>query len=133
MTRAKTPAKSVFLKSDDSKRPRKKLKSGSSCESRANTRYKDYPVSSSVLHWESQSKTTRNHADGQNYIHFRERGYTILFFARLEKGIAGETAPFIFLGPAKDLLSYQGDRPIQMLWELEHAMPAMLFEEARTA
>jgi hypothetical protein len=98
-----------------------------------NTRYKDYPVSTTVLHWESQSKTTRDHADGQNYIHFRERGYTILFFARLEKKVAGETAPYVFLGPAKELLSYQGDRPIQMLWELNHAIPAELFEEARTA
>ena len=96
-----------------------------------NTRYKDYPVSSTVLHWESQSNTAQSHTDGQNYIHFRERGYTILFFARLEKKVAGETAPYIFLGPAKNLLSYQGDRPIQMHWELEHSMPAELFEMAR--
>jgi hypothetical protein len=98
-----------------------------------NTRYKDYPVSSTVLHWESQSNTTRDHQDGQNYIHFRERGYTILFFARLERKIDGETAPFLFLGPAKGLLSCKSDRPIQMLWELEHAIPAELFEEARAA
>lgn len=98
-----------------------------------NTRYKDYPVSSTVLHWESQSNTTRGHQDGQNYIHFRERGYTILFFARLERKIDGETAPFLFLGPAKGLLSCKSDRPIQMLWELERAIPAELFEEARAA
>jgi hypothetical protein len=59
-------------------------------------------------------------------------GYTILFFARLEKKVTGETAPYFFLGPAKQLLLYQGDRPIQMLWEINHAMPAEHFEEART-
>lgn len=97
------------------------------------TRYKDYPVSPTVLHWESQSNTARDHSTGQNYLHFQERGYTILFFARLEKRIDGETAPYIFLGPASSLVSCEGDRPIQMLWELEHPMPAELFEEARTA
>ncbi len=97
------------------------------------TRYKDYPISRTRLHWESQAATTQTSATGQNYIHFRERGYTILFFARLEKSIEGATAPFIFLGPATDLLSYESDRPIQMVWELKHPMPAELFEAARTA
>ncbi|TFH85955.1 DUF3427 domain-containing protein [Billgrantia azerbaijanica] len=97
------------------------------------TRYRDYPISRTLLHWESQSNTTQASATGQNYLHHKERGYTILFFARLTKRIEGETAPFIFLGPAKALKSYQGDRPIAMTWELEYPMPAELFEEARPA
>jgi len=96
------------------------------------TRYKDYPISPTLLHWESQAGTTRASATGQNYIHFQERGYTILFFARLEKAVDGETAPFLFLGPARSLKSYEQDRPIKMVWELEHAMPAELYEAART-
>lgn len=97
------------------------------------TRYKDYPVSPTILHWESQSGTAQTHVTGQNYIHFRERGYTILFFARVEKRVGDEPAPYVFLGPAKDLLSHKGDSPIQMLWELEHPMPADLYEQSRTA
>ncbi len=95
------------------------------------TRYKDYPISRTRLHWESQAATTQTSAPGQNYIQFRERGYTILFFARLEKNIEGVTAPFLFLGPATDLLSYESNRPIQMVWELKSPMPAELFEAAR--
>ncbi|MCB1772019.1 MAG: DUF3427 domain-containing protein [Gammaproteobacteria bacterium] len=94
------------------------------------TRYRDYPVSATRLHWESQSTTTRASPTGQNYRHFRERGYTILFFARVERQVAGETAPFVYLGPASDLLDAGGDRPIRMLWELEYPMPAGLLEEA---
>jgi hypothetical protein len=97
------------------------------------TRYKDYPISPTLLHWESQSSTARGHAVGQDYIHFRERGYTILFFARVEKRVCGETAPYVFLGPASNLISHEGDRPIRMVWELEHAMPAALFEAGRAA
>lgn len=95
------------------------------------TRYRDYLISRTRLHWESQAATTQATPTGQNYIHFKGRGYTILFFARLEKRIEGETAPFIFLGPAANLISVEGNRPIAMVWELEHAVPAELFEAAR--
>lgn len=95
------------------------------------TRYQDYPISRRQLHWESQSTTSRDSPTGKNYIHFGERGYTILFFARADKKIDGETAPFVYLGPASRLLSYSGDRPIAMTWELEYPMPAAMFEEVR--
>jgi superfamily II DNA or RNA helicase len=95
------------------------------------TLYRDYPISRTVVHWESQSTASQESPTGQNYIHFKERGYTILFFARIEKRYQGETMPFTFLGPAKGLNSFDGNRPIQMTWELEHPMPAALFEEAR--
>lgn len=95
------------------------------------TLYQDYPISRKRIHWESQSTISQSSATGQNYFHFKDRGYTILFFARLEKRIEGETAPFIFLGPAKDLLSFEGDRPIRMVWDLEYLIPAALFEDAR--
>lgn len=95
------------------------------------TLYRDYPISRTRMHWESQSTATQGTPTGQNYIHFKERGYTILFFARIEKKIEGETAPFIYLGPASNLISYEGERPISMVWELEWPMPAALFEEAR--
>jgi HKD family nuclease len=95
------------------------------------TQYRDYPISRSQLHWESQSTTTQTSSTGQNLLQFRERGYTVLFFARLEKRIEDETAPFIFLGPAERLLSAEGNRPIAIVWELAHHIPAALFEEAR--
>ena len=88
-------------------------------------------VSRDVLHWESQAGTTQNSKAGQNYINFLERGYKILFFARLEKREDKETSPFIFLGPAAELISYEGNRPISMVWRLEFDAPAELFEMAR--
>ena len=52
----------------------------------------------------------------------------MLFFARVDKRQDGETCPFVFLGPAKDLLDYAGNRPISMTWELDYPIPAELFE-----
>jgi superfamily II DNA or RNA helicase len=95
------------------------------------TLYKDYPISRKLLHWESQSTVTQKTTTGQNYIHFKEREYTILFFGRVEKQIEGEAAPFVYLGPASDLISYEGERPVSMVWALKHQMPAALFEQAR--
>lgn len=95
------------------------------------TQYRDYPISRTQLHWESQSTVAQHSATGQNLINFQARGYTILFFARLEKRIEDEASPFIFLGPAERLISVEGNRPIAMVWELAHPIPAALFEEAR--
>lgn len=97
------------------------------------TRYEDYPISRTKLHWQSQSGTSQASERGKGYIHFKERGYAILFFARLRKRQGQETSPFVFLGPVSELLSYEGDRPISMVWELEYPMPAHLFEHARPA
>ena len=56
-----------------------------------------------------------------------------MIFARVEKQADGATAPFLYVGPASKLISYEGDRPISIVWELEYPMPAALFEGARAA
>ncbi|MDZ7665571.1 MAG: DUF3427 domain-containing protein [Desulfotignum sp.] len=49
------------------------------------TMYADYPISRSLLHWESQSNTALDSPTGQNLVHHTARGYTILVFARDRK------------------------------------------------
>lgn len=95
------------------------------------TLYKDYLISRQLLHTESQSGTTQASSTGQNFIHFKKRGYQLLFFARETKNTGMETSPFIFLGAAKELISYEGDRPISLTWELEHSVPAEFYERCR--
>ena len=94
------------------------------------TMYADYPLSLTRMHWQSQSTTTQDSEMGQNLIHHETRGYTILLFARLTKKIQGITSPFTYLGPARRI-SFEGERPITIVWELSHPMPAELFEEAK--
>ena len=95
------------------------------------TLYNDYPISPTLLHWESQSTVARSHPTADNYLRFTELGYTVLFFVRLTKQSGKLTAPFVFLGPASRLVSCEGERPLRMVWELAHAMPADLYEQAR--
>jgi len=94
------------------------------------TMYADYPISRELLHWESQANTAQYHSDGQNLIHHVERGYTILVFARDQKKRNSISIPFTYLGPV-EMVSYESERPIKMVWRLRYPMPVEMFEDNR--
>jgi len=94
------------------------------------TMYADYPISRTLLHWESQSNTKALSETGQNLIHHKNRGYTILVFVRDVKKKNQQTVPFTYLGPVK-YESHEGERPIRMIWRLLYPMPAIMFEDNR--
>jgi superfamily II DNA or RNA helicase/HKD family nuclease len=96
------------------------------------TLYKDYAISPTLFHWESQSTTTQQSKTGQRYIHHRNRGGNILLFVRSRKKYEGRTMPYTFLGPS-DYISHKGDRPISFVWKLRRPMPADFFRQAKVA
>ena len=96
------------------------------------TLYKDYAISPTLFHWESQSTTTIASRTGQRYIHHRERGGHVLLFVRQQKRLDGQTVPYTLLGPA-DYVSHQQERPIQFVWRLHRPMPADFFRQAKVA
>jgi superfamily II DNA or RNA helicase/HKD family nuclease len=94
------------------------------------TMYRDYAISPTLFHWESQSVTSVASPTGQRYLRHRELGSHILLFCRNEKeSDFGSGAPYLFLGPAR-YVSHRGERPIAITWQLDHAMPADAFTEA---
>ena len=86
------------------------------------TRYRDYAVSRSIIHWESQSTTRASSETGQRYQEHKTRGSTVLLFARLTQ----DDRSFWLLGPGK-YESHTGDRPMAIHWRLEHDLPGDLF------
>jgi superfamily II DNA or RNA helicase/HKD family nuclease len=97
------------------------------------TRYEDYPISPTLFHWESQSTTSDDSPTGQRYINHRARGERILLFVRPRRRDArGETIPYTCLGFA-NYVRHESSRPIEIVWELERAMPAGLYQEAKVA
>jgi hypothetical protein len=96
----------------------------------ASTLYKDYPINLTHMHWESQSGTTQASTAGQNLVGHAARGYSIYLFVRLNRNNGPLTAPFQFLGRGA-CLSHEGNRPIAMVWQLDHPMPAELLEANR--
>jgi hypothetical protein len=93
------------------------------------TMYRDYAISPTLFHWESQSTTSVTSATGQRYINHRAQGSNILIFAREHKLNELGTSPYLFLGPA-NYTSHTGDRPIAITWRLDHPMPTDIFQAA---
>lgn len=86
------------------------------------TRYRDYAISRTLIHWESQSSTRADSPTGLRYRHHERDGRSILLFARLR---ADERA-FWFLGPAT-YRGHEGERPMAITWELTHSLPGDLY------
>ena len=97
------------------------------------TRYRDYPISPDLFHWESQSTTSAASRTGQRYVNHAAVGSSILLFVR--ESSAGKSigaTPFLFLGKAW-YVSHERDRPMAITWRLEHEMPPDFFQAARAA
>jgi hypothetical protein len=86
------------------------------------TRYRDYAISPTRIHWESQSATSVTSSAGQRYIGHQRLGSTIMLFARLRT----TDRAFWCLGPAQ-YVKHEGDRPIAFEWDLDIPLPADLY------
>ncbi|MFE1327438.1 DUF3427 domain-containing protein [Streptomyces sp. NPDC058741] len=96
-------------------------------------RYKDYALSPTLLHWESQSGTAADSPTGLRYRHHAERGsHVLLFMRRYKYTDIGRSQPWMLLGPAtyKD---HTGSRPMAITWRLQHALPADVWSYAAIA
>ena len=93
------------------------------------TRYEDYAISPTLFHWESQSTTRANSDTGSRYVNHDKRGSKVFIFARERKTQDGRTMPYLFLGPAH-YVRHQSERPMQVVWELEHPIPTTFYHHA---
>ncbi len=95
------------------------------------TRYRDFALSSTLFHWESQSTTSADSPTGRRYRQQQQGGTNVLLFVRESPTtVNGAGAPFTLLGPAT-FVEGRGERPIQVTWRLHHPMPESLLEVAR--
>jgi superfamily II DNA or RNA helicase/HKD family nuclease len=93
------------------------------------TLYRDYPISPTLFHWESQSTTSVVSATGQRYLN----GSSVkLLFVRQQKSDELGTSPYLFAGPAH-YVQHTGDRPIAIVWRLDYALPSEFFAAATVA
>ncbi len=88
------------------------------------TMYEDYLLSDRLFHWQSQSTTSEGSVTGRRYASHRETGNNILLFVReFKKTVDGLGAPYTFLGMV-NYKSHEGSNPMNIIWELEKAVPA---------
>jgi hypothetical protein len=86
------------------------------------TRYRDYAISRTLIHWESQSSTCEDGSTGLRYRNHERDGRTILLFTRLR----ADDRAFWFLGPAS-YRGHVGEKPMAITWELEVPLPGDLY------
>ncbi|TCC17132.1 DUF3427 domain-containing protein [Kribbella sindirgiensis] len=93
------------------------------------TMYRDYAISPTLFHWESQSRERVGSPTGKRYLNHREQGTDIFIFARQHSTDDLGTSPYLFLGPA-NYTNHSGSQPIAITWELTYAMPPEVFQAA---
>jgi hypothetical protein len=84
------------------------------------TRYRDYAISPSLFHWETQGSASVTRESGRRYLDSPGNGWSFYLFVRSDPD-----APYAFLGPVR-YEQHEGDRPIAITWRLEVPMPAGL-------
>lgn len=92
------------------------------------TRYRDYAISPTLIHWESQSGTRETSPTGQRYQRHDSLNHSILLFARLRQS----DRAFWFLGPGR-YRGHTSERPMAVTWELDHPLSGDLFAAFATA
>jgi len=94
------------------------------------TMYKDYAISETLFHWQSQSNTKPSTQKGQRHIKHQEKGITPLLFIRnSKKDDRRETEPYFFAGPSK-LQKWEGSQPMDIVWKVEEPLPADIYKQS---
>ena len=98
------------------------------------TMYQDRAITPELFQWESQSTTSDSSPTGQRYVHHRQHGSSVHLFVRETKETDGDMGapPYIYAGPCA-YVRHSGDRPMKVIWKLEHTLPAETFHAARVA
>ncbi|MGI5197749.1 DUF3427 domain-containing protein [Streptomyces sp. CA-288835] len=87
-------------------------------------RYKDYALSPTLFHWESQNATAESSRTGLRYQHHVQQGsHVLLFMRRYKNNDIGKSQPWMLLGPAT-YVEHRGSKPMAITWRLQHELPA---------
>jgi superfamily II DNA or RNA helicase/diadenosine tetraphosphate (Ap4A) HIT family hydrolase/HKD family nuclease len=91
--------------------------------------YKDHFLSATEFQWQSQNRTTQASEAGKSIRSHQELGIRVHLFVRAKpKTPDGRGAPFYYCGPVT-FVSWEGDKPITVIWQLVAAVPSALWSE----
>ncbi|MER5703841.1 DUF3427 domain-containing protein [Micromonospora sp. NPDC002296] len=97
------------------------------------TMYADRAITDRLFQWESQSTTSSASTTGQRYVNHEKQGSTVHLFVRETRVPDRDLgAPaYLYAGPMA-YREHTGDRPMRIVWELTHPLPADMYSAART-
>lgn len=92
------------------------------------TMYRDYAISDTLFHWQTQSNTKPTTTKGTRHLEHKEKGITPLLFIRNQKkDERRETEPYFFAGPV-ELNRWEGSQPMDIVWRVQEALPADIYK-----
>ncbi|MBK9090807.1 MAG: DUF3427 domain-containing protein, partial [Holophagales bacterium] len=94
------------------------------------TMYRDYAISPARFHWESQNSAHPGTVTGRRYL--AGSSHVLLFVREVQDQANGVAEAYTFLGKVT-LESSEGERPMRIVWRLEHPMPGLLYGHATVA
>ena len=90
--------------------------------------YQDEFINERLFQWQSPNSTAQSSERGKNIIYNEARNIHLHLFIRKYKQIDGTTEPYIYIGKG-NTVSFEGEKPITVKIELEHEVPASLYNE----
>ena len=96
------------------------------------TRYRDFAITPTQFHWQSQSTARPNNGDGTRIVRAANGIGTMWLFTRRARKDEYGTEPYVFMG-AFTPTKIEGEKPMSVTGELANAMPAKWFEVAARA
>ena len=88
--------------------------------------YHDYAVSPTRFHWQTQNSAGPDTLGGRQYLESLSNGWRFQLFVRANKEHAYTACGSVRIRGQNDL---SGDRPMTVIWTLDHALPIALFRE----
>ena len=85
--------------------------------------YHDYAISAERFHWQSQNSAGPDTGAGRRYLDSATNGWQFQLFVRPRKSDGYRAC-----GPVR-VESAEGDRPMNIVWQLQTPLPARLFRE----
>ena len=95
------------------------------------TRYEDYAISPNQFHWQSMNSVRIDSEEGQRIIQQPTNGWKYILFVRdSKKDEYGNTNGYYCLGLI-DYNSSIGERPMNVVWDMQHSIPGFILETAK--
>ena len=95
------------------------------------TRYEDYAISPNQFHWQSMNCVRIDSEEGQRIIQQPTNGWKYILFVRdAKKDEYGNTNSYYCLGLI-DYNSSIGERPMNVVWDMQHSIPGFILETAK--
>lgn len=95
------------------------------------TRYEDYAISPNQFHWQSMNSVRIDSEEGERIIQQPTNGWKYILFVRdAKKDEYGNTNGYYCLGLI-DYNSSIGERPMNVVWDMQHSIPGFILETAK--